>query len=159
MKHIARIVVGDEHNSEGILLQGSGPTPEDAKTECLRAIEKHLEMQIEIAPNVVLPPAVATRVPKEIPPGYGLLIMERVSHSDGHPYDWRFFAIPYGKHRVEKNRWHPLGVLVIETLPVLHSFTDSNSEYSFQLPSGSMEHKREGGVFVWVPQTTAEYGY
>ncbi len=93
-----------------------------------------------------------------IPEGYGLLVLQQHCHSSGSLRGRRIFA-------ATKGGWMALtdgalwfsedDVLMIGDEPVVHVFCDSNSEYSYDLPAGSLEWTPAG----WMPQTEARYFY
>jgi hypothetical protein len=88
--------------------------------------------------------------------------IERISHSGGEPYEWRFFAVrrglltlvrrdPDGKGAKPEHS----GPCNIGDKPVMRGIWDCNAEYEFRLPKGSRE-------FVdgrWVARHSARYDY
>jgi len=85
----------------------------------------------------------------------GLLVLERCNHSDGEPYEWRVFAIPYGTYVLRglgcaEEGWE----YVIGGTLVVYSFLDCNGDYEFELPEGSLEL-----VGTWVECPAAQYHY
>ena len=79
-------------------------------------------------------------------PEVGLLAVQTVSHSDGSPYEQRYFAVPVGKHRIKGQD------VLIGDNPVFMSEWDCNAPHGFKLPKGSME-------LCWQVRRKALYSY
>ena len=104
----------------------------------------------------------SVKAPATLPDGYGMLILERCSHSSGDAYDLRFFAVKRGTHLLEaryESDGSPLDLpgrqYAVGDTPTVYSFMDRNDDYAFLLPEGSMEFV-DGG---WVPCEAAQYHY
>lgn len=157
MKHVASMVVGEDR------IVGKGYTQEEAVEACLAQVRQHLFLGVELALGVVLPQAVVSKMPRNLPKGMRrLLILERCNHSSGDAYDWRFFAVRcarpftllkrFGQGEAEPQRTYggPL-----EPGPLKYSFLDCNADYEFLLPYGSWEFV-DG---AWVACQVAKYSY
>ncbi len=153
MRHVAYLSIGGHWDN--IVLKGVGETSEEAQVNCLEQVTKHVTLLIEVAPDVTLPPEVVERMPTLLPDGAGLLIMERCSHSSGDSYDWRFFAVARGTHRMGYCGEFGEQTYTIGDQPWKYLFADCNAHYHYNLPPGSLE-------FVdgeWIPCEAAHYYY
>ncbi len=173
MVYYARID-GDQHEMS---FEAKGSTEAEARETCLNQAKAYyagdidyeeyvkylcVECLLEIAPGVLVPPRVAPLIPTVVPEGYGVLILERSSHSSGNAYDWRIFAVRCGTYTLrQRDPMHPedsasdTGMYTVGQYPTLYGFLDSNSDYELLLPEGSTE--LVGGV--WVPGEVAAYNY
>ena len=106
---------------------------------------------------------------ESLPKGFGLIIFEVSSHNDGEPYNWRFFALPVGRHHVIWHR-HERGDVcrmcdrntckfdIIDDPDAFcwMKWDDFNAQHFFRLPKGSLEFI---GDCRYVPRRTARYFY
>jgi len=154
MKYVAYIRWDDS------VISGEGDTPEAARADCARELQKIMaelaertEVRICLGEHFTVP--LSTPIPTRMPPGMGLLVMIRVSHNDGEAYEWRVFAVPHGTFALGRAGDVESDEYVIGETPVYHSFLDSNSDYEYPLPTGSMEFI-EGD---WYACSAAAYDY
>lgn len=158
MLYVASVRLGSEYSGSCDVSPtvGKGYTEEEAIRSCLQKIRSRIAIDVELKPGVQLPPKIAAKMPTILPEGYGLLILERGSHGDGHPYDWRFFAVKRGTHTLRRLSSTDKGwEYTVGDQPAMYSFLDCNGDYKFSLPDGSKE-------FVdgeWVYCLFAQYDY
>ena len=137
---------------EGHAVSGFGRTKNAALSNLMKKVREGATVLQVLKNGTVIPAALFARLPKDgIPKTHGILIFERHSHSSGEVCEHRVFAIRRGRFDV----WIHEETHYIGSDPCLHSFLDSNSEYNFPLPEGSLEFA-EG---VWVPRIAAVYSY
>jgi hypothetical protein len=150
MNYIACIVVSGKDNREHRVV-GQGMSQEEAEQNCLQRLREELEVLVKLAEGIAIPLGYASKVPKELPVGYQLVVFERSSHCSGDSYDWRFFAVKPGSYRLGENR----GETQVGSAPVIIHTMDSNSDVEYPLPHGSMEYV--GGQ--WLPSKGVAYNY
>jgi len=149
IKHIACIRIG--YADEGSFkIQGKGETKAEAIENCLAQIRAHIESGVKLNDGAILPEDAIEYAPKELPPSRSLLVLEKFSHNSGLPYNYRFFAVPFGSFRIREGEEINVG---IESQT--YKFVDCNTDYEFNLPRGSMEYVNG----AWVPNNVAEYDY
>jgi hypothetical protein len=133
------------------LYSEEGPTREAAIEKLLASLKWNLIFDVKIT-GLRLPESVTRSAdfPQNTPEGTALVVLERCSHNHGHPYDWQYIAVPPGEALTCGRKDY--GV-VKQSRKI--SFNDSNSEYTFVLPSGSFRYV-DG---EWKPATRVEYYY
>ena len=150
MTYVARVILSGEGRS-AYAVTGRGATPEEAKLACFEQIGA--EILVELAEEVLIPECDLDKMPKELPPGCGLVIFVRHSHNSGDAYSYRFFAVKSGSYKLGDNQKERV---VGPVLPVMVSTLDSNSDVVYPLPSGSMEFYTDE---TWVPSIGVAYNY
>ena len=150
---VAYIYSGRE--DDGDMVSATGRTAELAEIACRKeASEYAAGSPASIHRNVfgVYVPLEYSQknAPTSLPEGYRLLVMERASHNDGHPYEWRFFAVKNDRDFHFDGADYQAGESSIR-----NGWLDCNSEYYFDFPTGSMEF--EDGE--WKSCESAHYDY
>ena len=140
-----------------VTVTGEGANPEEAIQNCLQQVRNHISLVLALTESVSIPLEIVGQVPLDIPKGMVLVIFERCSHSDGEAYDWRFYAVPVHGLITASPGWYlPTCGKGIKKPVEKISFVDTNSEYYFKLPQGSLEYTDGGG---WKPVYRATYHY
>ena len=148
MKSIAKV-----YDSDGsVLVKCDGSTPEEARQKCLVEIAKYIRLETDIGGGIELSSHDYERMPKILPQGYGLLIMESCSHQDGCPGIAAFIAVKHGKHVIDYVEFE------IGETPVKHTFIEGNPDLVILLPQGSMTY-RNGVTPRWFPCDMYIEGY
>lgn len=162
------VAVGRFYGMQQYTVPIGGDTPEEARRLLLECVgddedDEYCGMTVfaNIGSRCFIPVSAADKMPRQIPDGFGLLILQTCCHSSGSIGEHRFFAVPIGQHQTGRlNSWSGEGKLDIAIpiaveAPKLVSFLNSNSEYHFPLPLGSMEWVGE----AWRLTERAEYRY
>ena len=147
------IYVCNVYREEMATITGKGTSAEEAKQDCLQKLSLELEVEVKVVGGTI-PLEVAERAPSHLPPGCQLVVFERThSGSWGTPYNWRFFALPFGRYTIDQRRFKVTGrcPIVIDTI----DNTDTNSDLVYPLPEGSVEYV-DG---QWLPSFGVEYDY
>lgn len=158
-----------EKEGKQFYIKGSGNTREEAIIDCLRQVREHISVYAVLAKNVAVPEDVLPKVPADLPPDRGLLILQTVSRRDDEKYEWRFFAIPYGTFTLMRRgiketfsgvdkaigEERRVGECLIGPIPFKWIFFEPDSLYEFPLPEGSQEFVNG----AWVSRKSADYFY
>lgn len=160
-------------------LTAEGETEEQAIENLLGLISGRIGVSKVLKNGTKLETWILEQLPKEgVPSTHGLLLLQTICHSSGSSGYPRVFAVKRGEHGIycdfrgprekeEDQAWtERQGVpkpirfgqakkVLIGDEPALYSFCDSNSQYEYPLPEGSLEFV-DGS---WVATTAAKYDY
>lgn len=154
-----------------ILVFGTGITEHEAKEKCTASARSWCTVnRVELRRDLAFHGVVHVRFGKKILKKRGLLILVRCYHDCGEPYDYRFFAVPFGEKNITSHCRSDVNTkIIISKEPTVYSFLDCNGYYSLDLPErsleymneqwGSAEEKTEFTSGAWVPIERVGYTY